>query len=143
MEKKQKLCFIYTDSFIVYIKTENICVDIEKDVKARFGTLCYELERPLPREKGEKAIGLMKDELGGKIMTEPAALRPKTYSYVTGDNDENKKVKGTKKCAIKRKLKFEYYKNCLEANQLEKDKEKKLLENHKEFIRNHRLLLKS
>ena len=69
MEKKQKLCFMDTDSFIVYIKTESICVDIEKDVKARFGTLSHELERPLSRAKGEKAIGLMKDELGGKVMT--------------------------------------------------------------------------
>ena len=29
-----------------------------------------------------------------------------------------KKEKGTKKCVIKRKLKFENYKNCLEATQL-------------------------
>ena len=28
-----------------------------------------------------------------------------------------KKAKGTKKCVIKRKLKFEIYKNCLEATQ--------------------------
>ena len=30
-----------------------------------------------------------------------------------------KKAKGTKKCAVKRKLKFESCKNCLEATQLE------------------------
>ena len=30
-----------------------------------------------------------------------------------------KKAKGTKKCVVKRKLKFESYKNCLEATQLE------------------------
>ena len=33
-----------------------------------------------------------------KVMTEFAALRPKTYSYLTKDSDENKKAKGTKKC---------------------------------------------
>ena len=48
----------------------------------------------------------MKDELGSKIMTEFPALRPKTYSYLTDDDDEIKKAKGTKKCFVKRKLKF-------------------------------------
>lgn len=33
----------------------------------------------------------MKHELGGRLITEPAALTPKTYSYLTDDNDENKK----------------------------------------------------
>ena len=46
-------------------------------------------------------------------------LREKTYSYLINDGSENKKAKSTKKCVIKRKLKFENYKNCLEATQLE------------------------
>ena len=63
----------------------------------------------------------MKGQLGGKIMTEFGPLRPKIYSYFTGDNDENKKTKVIKNCVIKQKLKFEDYENCLEANQLEKE----------------------
>ena len=43
----------------------------------------------------------MKDELGGKIMTEFVALRPKTYSYLMDDESEGKKAKRTKKCDIK------------------------------------------
>ena len=39
----------------------------------------------------------MKDELGGKIMTEFVALRPKTYSYLMDDGNNDKKVKGIKK----------------------------------------------
>ena len=61
----------------------------------------------------------MKDELGGKIVTKFVGIRAKTYSYLIDDNSEDKKAKGTKKCAIKRKLKFENYKNCLEATHLE------------------------
>ena len=45
----------------------------------------------------------MKDELGEKIMTEFVASRPKIYSYLTDDNDENKKVKDTKKVCRKKK----------------------------------------
>ena len=55
----------------------------------------------------------MKDELGGKIITEYVALRPKTYSYLTDDCKEDKKAKETKKCVIKIELKFNDYKNCL------------------------------
>ena len=53
----------------------------------------------------------MKDELGAKIMTEFVALRRKTYSYLTDGCEEDKKAKGTKKCVIKRRLKFNNYKD--------------------------------
>ena len=47
-------------------------------------------------------------------------LRPnQTYSCLTDDSDENEKGKGTKKFVIKKKLKFEDYKHCLETTQLE------------------------
>ena len=61
----------------------------------------------------------MKNELGGKIMTKFVGLIAKSYSYLIDDDNEDKKAKGTKRCVIKRKLKFENYKNCLEATQLE------------------------
>ena len=60
-------------------------------------------------KKNKKVIGLMKDELGGKITTEFVALRPQTYSYLTDDCEEDKKAKGTKKYVIKRMLKFYDY----------------------------------
>ena len=77
------------------------------------------MNRPLSKEKNRKVIGVIKDNLGGKLLKEFIGLRAKTFSYLTDDNSEEKKVKGTKKCAIKRKLKFKEYKNCLEATQLE------------------------
>ena len=57
-------------------------------------------------------------------MTDFAALRPKIYSYLTGNNDENKKAKDTKKCVRKWKIKLEDYKHCLEVTQLESTKYK-------------------
>ena len=55
----------------------------------------------------------MKDELGGAIMTEFIALRPKLYSYRKLDGVENKKCKGIKKCVVKKILTFDDYKDCL------------------------------
>ena len=39
-------------------------------------------------------------------------LRVKTYSYLIHDGNEDKKAKSTRKCSIKRKVKFENYRNC-------------------------------
>ena len=61
----------------------------------------------------------MKDKLGGQIMKEFAGLKSKSYSYLKDNNDEDKKTKRTKKCVIKRKRKFQDYKNCLDAAQME------------------------
>ena len=49
-------------------------------------------------------------------MNELVGLRAKTYSYLKDNNDEDAKGKGTKKCVIKRKVKFEDIKKCLEAD---------------------------
>ena len=94
------------------IKTEDFYKDIANE-KKRFDTSDYECDRPLPTGKNKKVIGLMKDELGERIITEFVTLRPKTYSYLTDDFKEDKKAKGTKKCVIKRMIKFDDYKNCL------------------------------
>ena len=61
----------------------------------------------------------MKDELGGKTITIFAGLRAKTYGQLIDEGSEDKKKKCTKKCDIKKILKFESYKNCLEGTQLD------------------------
>ena len=64
-----KLCYMDTDSFIIYIKTKDVYEDIADDIEKRFHTSKFEINRPLPKEKNENVTGLMKDELGGKITT--------------------------------------------------------------------------
>ena len=76
-----------------------------------------------PSEKIKKVIGLMKDELGGKIMTEFVALRAKMYAYRKIDRlvaqhehfvaCDEKRCKGTKKCVVSEGLTFDDYKTCL------------------------------
>ena len=54
-----------------------------------------------------------------KLLQKFFRLRAKTYSYLLDDGSEDKKAKDTKKCVIKRKIKFENYQNFLEATQLD------------------------
>ena len=90
---KVKLCYMETDSFVYETETEDFYRDIPKDVKNRFDTSGYSKDnnRPLPIGENEKEIRLMKDELGGKIMTEFVALRAKMYAYRKMDKEVKEK----------------------------------------------------
>ena len=57
-----------TVSFFVHVKADDIYKDIAEHVQTKFGTSHFEIDRPLPKEKNKKVIGLMKDELGGQII---------------------------------------------------------------------------
>ena len=73
----------------MYIKTKDFYKDIARDVEERFDTSNYNVDT---KGKNKKVISLMKDELGGGIITEFVALRPKTYSYMTDEFIEMKKA---------------------------------------------------
>ena len=45
--------------FIVHVKTHDIYKVIAEDVKTRFDTSNYELNRPLPKGKNKKVIGVI------------------------------------------------------------------------------------
>ena len=113
---RAKLCYMDTDSFVINIKIKDFYKDIAMDDKERFDTSNYIYDRPLPIGGNKKVVGLMKDELGGCMITEFVELRPKAYSYKTNDRIELKKAKGTKQCLVKKMLRFNDYKNCLFAN---------------------------
>ena len=46
-QNNAKLCYMDTDGFIIYIKTEDYFEDIADDVKKWFHTSNYEVNRPL------------------------------------------------------------------------------------------------
>ena len=98
-DDKLTLCYMDRDSLIYDIKTDDFYKDIAEDIKDRFDTSGYNPDRPLPVGLNKKVIGLMKDELGGEIMTEFVTLRPKMYAYKTG-SAKSKKCKGIKKCVV-------------------------------------------
>ena len=110
----------------------------------------YELDRPLPKGENKKIILLMKDKLCRKIIGKICWIKSKNLSL--DDGSEDKKAKGTKKYVIKIKVKFENYKICLEATQLDNkinylEKIKINIDNpkkdKKEFIKNNKLILKA
>ena len=128
------------NNFYGIIMTNNIYKDIGEDIEFRFDNSM----EPLNKGKNEKVIGSLKDKLDEKIMTKFVCLGAKTYGYLIDDGSEDKKAKGTKMCVIKRKFKFENYKNCLQAIQrdnkisyLEKNKIDidSLEKDHKEFLK--------
>ena len=101
---------MYTDSFLVHVKTEDIYKDIAEDVETRLDTSNFEIDRPLPN--GKKIIR--------QTMKKIVEFIEKTCSYLNDNNDEDRKAKSTKTCVMKRKLKFEDCKNCLQPAQIER-----------------------
>ena len=65
-----KFGMILIGCFIIHIKAKDVYKDISNDVEKRFDTSSYGINRPLPKGKNKKIIGLVKDELGRKIITE-------------------------------------------------------------------------
>ena len=120
-EDKARLCYMDTDSFVVNIKTKDFYKDIAENVKERFDTSNYIYDRPLPTGVNKKVIGLMKDELGGDIITEFVALRPRVL----------------KKCVVNKMLRFENYKKCLFDNgKVLKSQQRFKSENHEVYTEN-------
>ena len=86
-QEKVILCYMDTDSFVIYIVTEDdFYKDIADDVEKRFHSLnCINVNRSLPVGKKKYFFELMKDELSGKSIVEFVALRRKICSCLTID----------------------------------------------------------
>ena len=112
---KAKLLFTDTDSLMYEIETEDFYKDISGDVKDRFDTSDYPENHPsgIPTGENKKVLGMMKDEVAGKIIKEFVGLRSKLYSFVMDDGGETKKCKGIKKQVVERSIRHEHYKTCL------------------------------
>ena len=74
------------------------------------------------KTKNKKTVGKFKDEAGGEPVLEFVGLRAKAYAFLQETFNvkksewaitESKKLKGIKKCVVKKKIHFEHYKQCL------------------------------
>ena len=75
-------------------------------------------EHTTTKAKNKKIIGVMKDELSGKIIKEVVGLRAKSYSYLIDDGSKDKKAKGTKKCVKKENLNWKIIKTLKKQSNL-------------------------
>ena len=71
------------ESFIVCIEADDIYSHTEEDVEIK-------------KEKNRKVIGLIKEDIDGKVMKEFAVLRANRCSYLTDNNEEDKKAERPK-----------------------------------------------
>ena len=85
-----------TDSFMVYIKTEDVYKDIAEDVETRFDTWNYELDRLLPKRKRKKSNWINERKIRRKNHDKTC------YSYLIDDGSDYKKTKRTKACHKKK-----------------------------------------
>ena len=109
-KEKAKLCYMDTNSFVIHIFTEDFFKDINNDVGRWFATSNCDKndKRPPLTGKNKKIIGMFKAEF--------CVPRARTYAYLTDNDNENKKFKGTKKCTIKCRIIFNDYKDSVLKN---------------------------
>ena len=116
--EKVEVLYSDTDSLVLNIETDDFFKDISGDVVEWFDTNDFPKDHPAVLEglpivkENKKKIGLMKDECGGKILTEWVALRPKLYSLLT-EGGEKQKAKGLKKSIKNKSLRHENFLKCL------------------------------
>jgi len=111
--KRLALNYMDTDSFIYTIETNDFYNEILPDIAEKFDTSDYPIDNqfniPL---KNKKVLGMMKDELKGKIIEEFIGLRSKMYSIKIQDDKDIKKSKGVRTCIVK-ELSMDDYRLCL------------------------------
>ena len=118
---KSQLLFTDTDSLCYEIETEDVYKDISPDVSKWFDTSNYPKNHvdqdgnrsAIPVGLNKKVPGLFKDECGGKIMTELAALRSKLYACNVEGVGESKRCKGVKTSTVKKDITLANYRECL------------------------------
>ena len=126
--EKSEVLYTDTDSLVLKIETEDFFKDISGDVAEWFDTNEFAKDHPAVLEglpivkENKKKIGLMKDECGGKIVTEWVALRPKLYSFLT-ENGEKQKAKGLTKSMKNKSLRHENFLKCLKTGESQSRKQ--------------------
>lgn len=112
---KIAICYMDTDSYIYWIKTEDMYYDLQNfPYSDDFDFSDYPKHHPLyDNGKNKKVLGKFKDEANGELLKEIIALASKLYAIDFSVSECIKKAKGIKQIYVKKKITFEHYKKCL------------------------------
>ncbi|XP_015795590.1 uncharacterized protein LOC107371957 [Tetranychus urticae] len=119
-----KLLYTYTDSLIYDIKSDDITKDME-GLSSLMDYSNYPNDHVLFSDCNLKKVGYLKDEMGGKVIEEFVALKPKLYAIKVEDAIM-KRAKGVQKSVLKKKINFDDYLNCLYNNEVERARQTRL-----------------
>ena len=86
--KSARLLFTDTDSLCYEIRTNDFYEDISKDVPKWFDTSNYLKNHFIQSDENKKVLGKMKDEAGGRIITEFVGLRSKLHACEIQEYEE-------------------------------------------------------
>ena len=97
-----KLVFTDADSYVIQRMTDDVYKDFN-DIKQHMNFSDYPVEHPCHDKTNTKVLGMFKDEVNGKIITQFIGLKPKSYAFtIHGEDDEHKKSKGVVKHKVKK-----------------------------------------
>jgi len=113
---KAELLFTDTDSLCYQVHEIDV-YKVMREKKELFDTSNFPSNHPTYSLTNKKKLGKMKDEMGGKLISEFIGLRPKMYSLLLGDGDEKCTGKGISQSTLKRKIKHDDYKRCVFSGQ--------------------------
>ena len=108
---KARMLYTDTDSFVMELETDDLYADMVRDGHL-YDTSNYKSGplAALSRQHPEKAraVGLMKDEMGGNVLHSFVGLKPKTYSC-SGEGKVVKKAKGNSSTVTAKELTHDDY----------------------------------
>jgi hypothetical protein len=113
--EKAQLCYTDTDSLLFEVETPDAYADMKED-SCLYDFSDYPKEHTCYSDTNKKVPGIFKDECNGRPVAEFVGLRPKMYSILLADGDNVKKAKGVQRVVVKKDLRHDLYKQCLDEH---------------------------
>jgi len=119
-DNSARLLYTDTDSLLFEVETDDVYADMKANA-AQYDFSDYPRDHPNHSIENKKVVGKFKDECCGQPIAEFVGLRPKMYS-ILGTESNITKAKGVQRTVVKKDLRHELYKQCLDEHEQMKHK---------------------